>query len=323
MADALTKAPTKKEVKIIKVDLGNTTEEVVVDSNEHLALSQQFDLGKKYMFELATKNPQRELPVVETQGQKSRIAPHKEFPPYRNLILTSQIVWKGQRRMIRYYDGCDTIFTDKQPKEKEMIDQLISQSKRRQFLDGKFGCYGEDRMLLLYLSICSWNAESLFRTRTADTVFIPSNPDKRATEESLRIDEQEEALGLAKNATLTKMLIHANYLGIPTVDWDSGNELTEKEIRTEYRKEALRNSKNFIETYGNKVIEIKYYIEDSLRKGTINNKANVNKACWKSGTVICDISGLKSQEAIAERLLEFSQSEEGAEFVVQLKALYD
>lgn len=319
MAQAATiPAPTKKEF----IEIGE--EKVEKGSKEESVLKQEFEPSKKYMFELATKNMERELPVIDMVTKKAR--QHEPFKPFQNIVLTSQIVWNGQRRNLRYYDGCTTIFQDKQPKDKDTIDQLIAQTSRDKynFLKGKFGCYGDEKMLLLYLNICSWNAESDFRTRTAPGIFIPSNKDKQATIESLRLDQQEEALKLAKEATGIKMMIHANYLGIALVDYDSGNGLTEKEIRTEYRKKALSDAKLFIESYGNKSIETKYYIDKALQEGLINNKMNPNKAVWgNSNTEICDISGLRSHEAISEKLLEYSLSEEGEEFAVQLKAIYN
>jgi hypothetical protein len=323
MANAKT-APVKKEETKVKVELGETIEEVVEGSNEHLVLSQEYDPGKKYMFELATHNPERDSPVWIMQGQKTFAAPIKKFKPWHNLVLTSQIVWKGNRRMIRYYDGCTTIFVDKQPKEREMIDSLIAQTNKNRFIliDGKVGFYGDDRMALLYLNICSWNAESLFRTRTSDAIFMSVNADKIATAESAKLDKTETALEMARTATGTRMLIHAAYLGIPTMDWDSGNERTEGEIRTDYRKEALRDSEHFISSYGNKAIEIRYYIDKALEKGTITNRLNPNKVCWNSsGREILDTSGLKSNEAIGQKLFEFSQTSEGEEFVLQLRAI--
>lgn len=317
---ATTPAPETKEKKTISLQFGDTVEEVFKKSNEHLVLSQEFDPLKKYMFELAVELPERENPVIDMRSK--RAVPHKKFQPFRNLVLTSQIVWKGSRRMVRYYDGCTSIFTDKQPKDKEVIDQLIKQSTKREFLDGKFGVYGDDKMLLLYLNICSWNVESPFRTRTADGIFRSVNGDKIATIEADKLDQTEKALELAKGVSKTKMFIHAAFLGIPVVDWDSGNDLTEKEIRTAYRREALRNSDKFIESYGNKSIETQYFIDKALREGIISNKFNPNKATWStSNREICDISGLKSNEAISQRLFEFSQTEEGAEFGIQLKAI--
>lgn len=307
MANALQEAPLKKEVDKW--------------AKETAALAMEFDVRKKYMFELAEENMERELPVIDMVTK--RPAPHKKFRPFQNIILTSQIIWKGQRRILRYYDGCTTIFADEQPKDKETIEQYIRQTAMRKFLNGKFGCYGDERLLLLYLFICSWNTSSEFRTMSANHVFKPVDSSKKATTESIRMDKMEEALALAREATEAKMMIHANYLGIAAHDFDSGNELSPKEIRAEYRKEASREPEAFIKSYSDKSIETKYYINQALEKGIISNKMNPNKATWgKNNTEICDISGLRTPEAIADKLLEFSQLDEGAEFAIQLKTLF-
>lgn len=322
MANAVATAPSKKE--------GATTQQ----TKEEIALSQVFDTEKKYMFELAVKNPERELPVINMVTK--RAAPHQEFPPYRNIVLSSQVVWNGKgilssnmwtgRRMLRYYDGCESIFQDEQPKDKETIEQLIKQTDKDKyaFRDGKFGCYGDERMLLLYLNICSWNGESKFRTRTAQAIFTPSDKDRQAELESEKLDLIEEALKYAREASDSKMQIHAHFLGIPTTDWDSGNDLSPKEIRTAYRKRAREDAKYFIDTFGNRAIETKYYIDKALLEGDINYKLNPNKAVWKqSNAEICDISGLKSHEAVSDKLFEYSQTDDGSEFQIQIKALYN
>ena len=139
---------------------------------ESAYLAMEFDHLRKYMFELATPNLEREMGILEVDGQKSRMIPTPKFKPYLNIVLTSQIIWKGQRRIIRYYDGCTSIFADEQPKDKEEISEYIKTTKPRAFLEGKFGAFGDERMLLMYLNICSWNAESPFRTRSANAIFV-------------------------------------------------------------------------------------------------------------------------------------------------------
>jgi hypothetical protein len=311
MADALKEAPLTKEPVV----------GAQPKTNEEIYLALEFDPNKKYMFELAGENAEREMPVVD--ARTNRVIPQRKFKPFQNIVLSSQIVWNKQRRNIRYYDGCESIFVDEQPKDKEQIDQLIKQTKKHNFNDGKFGVFGYEKMLLLYLNICSWNIDSPFRTKSADGLFKNVNAEKVATIEASRLDLTEQALKLAKEASDVKMRIHASYLGVPTMDWDSGNELTEKEIRTEYRKEALANPDNFIKSYTDKSLEVKYFVSKALEQGLISNQANPNKVAWsKSGTVICDISGLKSNEAIVEKLVEFSQLAEGEEFVIQLKSIY-
>src|SRR6516225_9962874 len=101
MANAEATAPSKQ--KFIDIE----GEKVVEGSNEHKLLSMEFEPLKRYVFELAKKLPQRELPVINVRTHKP--VEHQEFNPQRNLVFTSQIIWQGRRRMVRYYDGCDTI----------------------------------------------------------------------------------------------------------------------------------------------------------------------------------------------------------------------
>lgn len=313
MANASTKEAPLKEA-------GAKTEKLL--SKEDRFLAQVFDPEKKYMFELAEENPERQLPVIDMHTK--RPAGQPKFRPYQNIVMTSQVIWKGQRRGVRYYDGCGSIFIDEQPQDKDDIEAYIKQTPRQQFIDGKFGCYGYERMLLLFLYISSFNGESEFRTRSANIVYKPCNSDKKATAESEKLDQAEQALELAKKATYAKILVHADYLGIPLKDFDSDNDLTEKEVRTAYRMEALRNSKVFLESYGNKKLETKYFIKKALSMGLIDYTTTPNKTFWhSSGREIKDISGMKSFSAVLESLFEYSQLEEGQEFNVQVTALFE
>lgn len=320
MANAQLEAPLKKEKKIIDID----GEKVTEGSSEHLFLTTVFDVDKKYMFNLATPNPIRELPVMD--ARTNRPDGHQQFKPSQNIVLSSQIVWNGQRRNIRYYDGCTTLFTDGQPKDKDVVDQLIKSTNKNKykFLNGKFGVYGDDRMILLYMYACSWNVDSQFRTRTATPIFVPVDKTKQANATFERLEKMEKALKLSKDAKDTKMLIHARFLQIPDEDYDSNNKLTNDEIRMLYREEAIRDPSGFIESYDNKSVEMKYYIDKALTEGLITNTFNSNKATWATSNIeICDISGLVSHPAIAEKLLEFSQLDAGNEFANRLKSLYN
>lgn len=320
MADAQTKsAPSKEQVKFIEIE-GQKVKEGSLE-NQYLAM--EFEIGKRYVFELSQKNPPREIPPYEVRDNRSFPMKESPFIKRRNIVYTSQIVWNGQRTIIRYYDGCDTLFTSQQPKEKELIDSLIAQTKRRAFTDGKFMCNGDERMLLLYLYICSWNAESPFRTSTADQIFVAVDKAKAVREEEQKYNLIEEALKLAKEATEKKMRIHAAYLGISDKDEDSNNELLPEEIRVLYRKAAINDPSTFKKSFGDKTIEIKYFINRAWAEGFLNNKMNPNKVTMgKNNMEVCDISGLKSSEAICQKIFEHGQTEEGSEFVLQLQAIY-
>jgi hypothetical protein len=313
-ADVKSAPSITSEVKWVEVE----GEKVIEGSKEHKVLSQEFDPEKRYVFELANKNPPRALPVMNFRTNKA--VDDQPFNPLRNVVFTSQIVWNGRRRIVRFYDGCETIFFDRQPKEKEVIDMLIKQTQRREFVYGKFSCYGFDRMLLLYLSVCSWNSGSPFRTPRANAVFVSVNNEEKALSELEKLDQSETALAAAKTAKYQKMKIHGAYLGIPLVDYDSGNELTEAELRVKYRMKAHDNAASFMKSYGDEKIEIKFFIDKALETGAIDTKFNPNKATWGvNHAEVCDISGLVSPEAISQRIFEFSQTEDGTEFLVQLK----
>jgi hypothetical protein len=64
-------------------------------------------------------------------------------------------------------------------------------------------------------------------------------------------------------------------------------------------------------------------IEKALDNSDINTTIVPNQAAWgKKGKVICDISGLKERALILNKLVEFSQSEEGIGFKEELQQLY-
>ncbi len=280
----------------------------------------ELDPTKRYVFELANKNAQRESPIINMRTHM-RID-NQEFKPYQNIVMSSQIVWNGARTNLRYYDGCDTIFASDQTKDRESIEQFIKSTTRRSFENGRVAFYGYDKMLIVYMLATSWNAESPFRTRTANPIFILLDENKKFSAEEQKLDMMEKAIQYAKEATENKMLIHANYLELPTLEESTGNELTPAAIRTLYRRKAMESPKEFIESYGNKSIEMKYYINKALSSGVIVFNKTPNKATM-GGFEICDISGLKSQEGVAAKLLEFSQLAEGEDFVIQLRALYN
>ncbi len=290
-------------------------------SKEDMILEQlgiEIELGRKYMFELVDENPDREYPVIDMREKRNM--PKKKHKPFRNMVLTSQIVWGKSRTIIRYYDGCETIFASDQPKDKDAIDQYIKQTAPRNFLNGLIGIHADEKMLLVYALACSWNAHSPYKTRTSDSVFVARDENMRAISAGNEIDRQEKALTLAKEATKKKMRIHANYLQIATVDWDSGNEYTDDAIRAEYRKYALQNPKTFIDSYNDSSLELKYNIDKALEQGVI--KFDNNKITWKTGTVIGDSGGMRSHEGISAELMKISQTVEGEEFVIQLNALF-
>ena len=317
MANAETLKSAPEVTKPTKVTVEG--EEVVVGSHEHKVLSQEFDQAKRYVFELAKRNEPRRLPVINFRT--GRAVEEQPFRPLHNIVLTSNIIWNGRRRIIRYYDGCDSVFYDKQPKEKEVIETLIRQTQRREFLNGSIAIQGYERMLLLYMYMASWNVDSPFRTQRANQIWTVVDSEEKAQSELEKLDVIEKARELSKKASPQKMKIHASYLGIELMNYDAGVEFSETELRVKYRMKAVEDPDGFLRSYGDEKIEIKFFIDKAIERGEITNRVNPNKATWREGQEICDISGLTSRDAISNKVFEYSQTEKGQEFLVQLKAI--
>lgn len=290
----------------------------------------------KYAYVLVKKNERREADVFEIVNGRHRLYEGKEYKPLQNLLLRSSIIWDGKsekpfgwgdfpagRRIIRYYDGCESLFIDQQPKDKETIDQVVASTRHFWFNNGEIEILGYDKMLKLYLDICSYNSESPYRVPSVDAIFRPINPEGDAALLAKNMDYLEEALKKAKEAPLDKVRLHAYFLGVPSLDLMTNRELTETALRAAYRKKAAENPQYFLDTYGNKSVELKYWIEKAIEQSHISFSAVPGTASWKSSReVICDVSGFGSDAGKVERLIEFASTMDGEKFASQLKAMY-
>lgn len=290
------------------------------------------DLNTKSVYVLSEKNDKRGRVFDEHGNPRGE----PEYKPRRNILLRSSIIWPGGKdpfntnkerakgkHIIRYYDGCTTLFIDDQPKDKETIDQLVANTKEMFFQHGYFSVYEYDTMLKKYMDWCSYNVESPYKVPTVENIFMLLDSEKSSKMEANKLELTEQAMELAKKSTEKKMMVHAKYLGIPFEDMKSGNPLSPDAIRTAYRLYAMQNPDGFIKSYNDKSIQTATYIQLALETGVINTNLFPNRAIWTDTKLeICDLSGIKSQEGIVNRLIEFSQTQEGGVFDDQLRALY-
>lgn len=315
MAETKVKTPTKKVVTEVQ------------------------DLSQRFMYVLAEKNE----PIGGVfNARTNKSTTESPYKPYRNLLLTGSILWDGSdlkideangkiiagfhkgKRYICYYDGCSSIFVDEQPQDSVTRKRLIESTKQIAFQNGYLTVFGYETMLKKFCDIVSWNGNSEYRLPSSPVVFlnVDSETEKATIADSL--DNLEKALQLAKEASDMHVLVHGRYLGVPELDTITDNPLSQNAIRTLYRKKAMENPDDFIKSYSDKSISIKYFVEKAIEAGEINTNTNTNKAVWrKSGQIITDISGIKSEEGKRVALVEFAQSIEGEEFTMQLKALYN
>lgn len=291
------------------------------------------DLNTRYAYVLATPNEKRYGGVFDENGRSRTQQPYK---PYLNILFSSSVVWPGGtdpysgknrprgRYGLRYYDGCTTLFVDDQPRELDTLKALIAATREMNFSFGYAYVYGYDTLLKNYMDWCSYNEDSPYRVNSVEVKFKSVNTEKEILEEGDIMEMEDKARDLAKAATLKKMLVHARYLGIALEDPITQVALSEKSVRIGYRKVAKENPKDFIDSYNDKTVELRTWIDDAFSNGVITHLAVPNRVTWaKGGTQIMDVSGIKSLEIIKDKLVEFSQTDEGGDFASQLRDLYN
>lgn len=305
------------------------------------------DFGKRFGYQLARANDDRGLIYDGVTGREMK---SKEYRPRVNVLLRSSIIWDGSdavyevkdpktgkydensklisghrkgRQIIRYYDGCTSLFEDEQPKDIEVIKRLVDSTRDVILVDGYLFVYGYDEMLKKYLDICSWNGESPYRVPTIDPVFVPMDAEASAEKLEESLEMVEEAMTLAKKASKNKMMFHANFLGVELVDQKTNNPHTEKVVRVKYREMAMKNPAAFIKTYNDESIELSGFITKALDEGKLSKDVIPNQIVWKEGgSIVCDVSGLTSREGILNKLIEFAKTDKGAGFKEVLESLY-
>lgn len=288
------------------------------------------DINTRYGYVLAQKN----TPIGKVFDENGNKRGEPIYKPYMNLIFRSSIIWPGGKDpfskierprgkyILRYYDGCTTLFADDQPKDKATLDIFINSTRGLVFSNGHLFVFGYDVMLKIYMDWCSYNEDSPYRVPSVTIKFKNINTEKQMAKEAQILELEDKARDLAKNAEVNKMKIHAKYLGIAFEDETTMQELSIGAIRTSYRQFAKNSPKYFIDSYNDKTIEVSTWIKDALYTGKISTTIISNSAVWAKGnSVICDISGLKAQHLIVEKLVEFSQMDIGADFMAQLKMI--
>lgn len=300
---------------------------VFVDDDEEI-----IDDQGKIVYVLCTKNEARGR-VYDVDGRPLK---DPEYPRGRNLLLRSSVNWKGEkdpftgkdrpkgRYLIRYYDGCTSLFIDDQPKDPTIMEPLVAGTRKLSFEYGYLSIDEFDTMLKTYCDWASWNEGSPYKNRRVDSIFKLLDTETMRREESIKVDKIEEALALAKKAPVKHMRVHARYLEISEIDSQTMRALSDDAIRTEYRKAAMHNPDEFIKTFNDKSIHLKHWIGIAIASGELSTTIIPNRVVWaKVGVEVCDTTGLTTNEGILNKLIEFAKTEAGTEFRERLETLYN
>lgn len=288
------------------------------------------DLGK-IVYVLCTKNEARGR-VYDADGRPLK---DPEYPRARNLLTRSSINWRGEkdpfsgkdrpkgRYLLRFYDGCTTLFVDDQPKDPTILEPLMAGTRDLSFNNGYLSIDQYDTMLKTYCDWCSWNEVSPYRRTQVQPIFKLLDTEEMRREEAANMDKIMEAMVLAEKAPVKHMRVHARYLGVSEVDSQTMRALSDNAIRTEYRKAAMHDPSGFIKSYNDKSIHLKHWINLAVASGDLSFTIIPNRVVWsKIGVEVCDTTGLNNSDAILNRLIELAKTDSGAEFKDRLETMY-
>jgi hypothetical protein len=306
-----------------------------MSANDTLLLN-SIDTSLRYAYVLINQNPRRGG-VFDENG---RAVQEQEFKTLLNVLFESSIVWPGGidpftidengkngkhrpsgKYYIRYYDGCTTLFKDSQPNDKPTIDALNLSTGSRYFNNGYLFVEGYEKLFKVFMDWTSMNELSPYRDMKIFPKFKSVLPERSLVSEGDLLDLEDKATDIAKSAPVSKMISHANFLEIPMEDNVTGVKFSPEVLRIAYRKKAKENPSLFISSYSDETMELKYKIKKLIIEGKLSTSLLPNSLTWVSnGKFIVDISGLESIDNIVKKAAEYSQTDDGAEFLDKLKS---
>lgn len=214
------------------------------------------------------------------------------YPPYRRFPNYDIIVWDGGTRAIRFLPGEQSIFVDEQEKNGRILPENIINNPNNRFeiVNGEIRVRPHEKNKIQFLDICNMNADSEHRTGTKAALFSKISETKAVEDLQAKQKAQKEAIEKAFKATDEQILFHAKYLGISLLDPSTSATRTEDAVITDYRQIAFDNPVEFLKTYDDEDLKLKYKIEKAIEENFISLNLIPNKAVFVlDKSEICDV----------------------------------
>lgn len=250
------------------------------------------------------------------------------YPPYKRFPNTDIISWNfgteekpdWGERAIRYLPGYQSIFVDEQEANgKEIPEQVLANAPRFEIIDGEIRVRVNEKTKIQFLDYCNRNEDSPYRTGKTIPIFKRYSEEREIDDKAKMQELVEAALEKAFSASDEQIAFHAKYLGIRMIDAATNASRTLKAIKTDYRQAAIDNPKEFIRTFDDPDLKLKYLIEKAVDDNVISLTLIPGKAVWTgSKEEICPI---ESGELAIEALFNFglNSTKEGEAMVRRLK----
>ena len=246
------------------------------------------------------------------------------YPPYKRFPNTDVIVWEDGTRAIRWLPGFQSIFVDEQEAGNRVIpDNVLNNPNNRfEIIDGDIKVRPHEKTKIAFLDICNRNADSEHRTGTIAPLFRRYSEEGKVDELSLKQDKQKEALSKAYEAEEEQIAFHARYLGIPLLDAATSATRTLKAVKADYVQKAIENPDEFLKTFDDEDLKVKYYISKAIEESKISLKLIPGKAAWtETKAEICEIPNVTDEVVLINEIFSFSQKPTSEGFLKKLKEI--
>lgn len=251
------------------------------------------------------------------------------YPPYKRFPNTDIISWnygtddkpEWGERAIRFLPGYSTIFVDEQEKNGRVLPENVINNPNNRFeiINGEIRVRPHEAAKIYFLDICNRNVESEHRTGKTEGLFARYSEEKRVIDLQGKQKLQKEAIEKAFTADENQVAFHAKYLGISTIDPSTAASRTYEAVLADYRQMAIDNPKNFLDTFDDQDLKLKFHIETAIETGVINLKLVPGKAVFSSTKEeICDVPVSQDLTPIVDALFIFSQGREGAALIKKI-----
>jgi|ERR1700760_651743 len=299
-------------------------------ATENVALKEPVKVSKKSPFDKAKAPDSIIYRLVQRNDKLREDTPL--YPPYKRFPNTDLIRWNygtekepdWGERAIRWLPNYNTIFVDEQEKGNRPIDPKVLDNPNLRFeiINGDISVRPHERMKLLFLDYCNRNVDSPYKTGRVQGIFARYSEEKRVEDLKSKQEKQKIAMEKAFSADEAQVAFHAKYLGISTIDPQTGGTRTYDAILTDYRQVAMDEPKRFIETFDDEDLKLKYKIETALESNSINLNLIPGKAIFTATKEeICDVPVSQDIKYVVDSLFIFSQKKEGANLVKKLNDL--
>ena len=195
------------------------------------------------------------------------------YPTRSALLLIDQIYDKDakKRREIKYAEGIQTIFVDKQNKD---ID-IPKRAHKAVFMEGIFTVSGEYPELVKFMMRSNFNQTNPERDSKKLAIYSFVDKGKQFREVMEKDKTEQEAISWCYSAPFKDLLGYGRVLLGPDIE-----QMDSAEVRFNMKSIASKNPKSFMTNLKSPLVKRKQHVYEAIDRGILTINTNTNSIAW-------------------------------------------